>query len=140
MNSSIVWSRRAGLALHCLVGAVMLLTGAIKVLSLFPAEHVEKMGLTNHIHMIGVGEIVSGLLLIIPRTTRVGILLTSSYWGGAICLHMSQHEAYVAPAVLLLMSWGGAYLREAGLATGSRVASPTPADVPLNVAKAAVAG
>jgi hypothetical protein len=140
MNSTVVWSRRAGLVLHCLVGALMILTGAVKVLGLFPPEHVEKLGLTNDIRMIGVGEIASGLLLMMPRTTRVGILLTSSYWGGAICLHMSRAQPYVVPAVLLLLSWGGAYLRETGWAASSRVAAPTPAAVPQDSIKTAVAG
>jgi hypothetical protein len=140
MNNSIVWSRRAGLTLHCLVGAVMLLAGTVKVLGLAPPEQVEKMGLTDVIRLIGVGEVASGLLLMIPRTTPIGILLTSSFWGGAICLHMSRGGSYVAPVVLLLMSWGGAYLREAVWALGSGGAAPAPASVPRDSATTAVAG
>ena len=140
MDNSIVWSRRAGLTLHCLVGAVMLLAGTVKVLGFAPPEQVEKMGLTNDMRLIGVGEVASGLLLMIPRTTRIGILLTSSFWGGAICLHMSRGGSYVAPVVLLLMSWGGTYLREAVWTAGSRVASPSPAAVPRDTAKVAAAG
>jgi hypothetical protein len=119
MSKSIVWVQRAGLALHGLVGAVMILAGMAKVLGLAPAEEVEKLGLAQHIRLIGVGEVASGLLMILPQTTRFGILLTSSFWGGAICLHMSRGEPYIGPAVLLLLSWAGAYLRDPGLMGGS---------------------
>jgi hypothetical protein len=118
-----IWGQRAGLALHGLVGAVMILAGTAKVLGLLPVEAVEKLGLGPQIRLIGVGELASGLLMILPRTTRIGILLTSSFWGGAICLHMSRSEEYVGAAVLLLLSWAGAYLRDQGFPGGSGAAA-----------------
>jgi hypothetical protein len=111
MNKSTVWLRRTGLGLHGLVGAVMILAGAVKVSGFVPMEKVEAMGLASHIRLIGAGELVSGILLLVPRTAGFGILLTSSFWGGAICLHMSRGESYAAPSVLLLLSWAGTYLQ-----------------------------
>jgi hypothetical protein len=121
MNKTTVWLRRTGLGLQGLVGAVMILAGTVKALGFAPMEKVEAMGLASHIRLIGVGELVSGLLLLTPRTTGFGILLTSSFWGGAICLHMSRGESYAAPSVLLLLSWAGTYLRitNSSFATGA---------------------
>jgi hypothetical protein len=140
MNKTTSWGRRAGLTLHGLVGAVMIFAGAAKVLGLLPAEEVAKLGLGQQIRLIGMGELLSGLLLIVPVTTRMGILLTSSFWGGAICLHMSRAESYVAPAVLLLLSWAGAYLRGPGREVGTGTSARAPAGASQESERAVAAG
>jgi hypothetical protein len=61
--------------------------------------------------LIGSGALLTALLLLIPRTSSLGVLLTSSFWGGAICIHMAHGEPYLFQAVLLVLSWAGAYLR-----------------------------
>jgi hypothetical protein len=101
----------AGFTLHVLIGGIMIAAGAPKVLGLAPPEHVERMGLTDHIRIVGAGEIISGGLLVLPQTLPLGILLTSSFWGGAICVHMTHGESYLVPSVLLVLTWIGAYLR-----------------------------
>ena len=58
------------------------------------------------------GEIISAILLLIPRTTSLGILLTSAFWSGAICFHMTHGQPFTLPSVLLALSWIGAYLPE----------------------------
>jgi hypothetical protein len=70
-----------------------------------------KYGLATQARLIGVGAILTALLLLIPRTSSLGILLTSSFWGGAICIHMAHGEPYLFQAVVLALSWTGAYLR-----------------------------
>jgi hypothetical protein len=100
-----------GLVLHGLVGGLMTLSGSAKLLGLLPPEAVDKLGLGEHIRLVGAGELLTAILLLIPWTLPVGILLASSFWGGAICLHMAHSEPYVAPSVLLVLSWTGAYLR-----------------------------
>ena len=61
--------------------------------------------------LIGAGALLTAILLLIPRTASLGILLTSSFWGGAICIHMAHGEPYLFQAVVLVLSWVGAYLR-----------------------------
>jgi hypothetical protein len=70
-----------------------------------------KYGLGDQVRLIGAGAILTALLLLMPRTSSLGILLTSSFWGGAICIHMAHGEPYLLQAVLLVLSWAGAYLR-----------------------------
>jgi hypothetical protein len=73
-----------------------------------------KFGLGEQMRLIGAGALLTALLLLIPRTSSLGVLSTSSFWGGAICIHMAHGEPYLFQAVLLVLSWVGAYLRNPG--------------------------
>jgi len=112
MTQSSKWTRLAGTILHALIGLVMLLAGGVKLLGAAPADQVSQMGLTEEIRLIGAGEVATAVLLLIPRTLPLGILLASSFWGGAICLHMSRNDSYAAPVVLLVLTWIGMWLRD----------------------------
>jgi hypothetical protein len=90
----------------------MIFTGSQKMLGSVPPEALVKYGLGEQARLIGLGAVLSALLLLIPRTASLGILLTSSFWGGAICIHLAHGEPYLLQAVLLVLSWMGAYLRD----------------------------
>ena len=111
MNERKNWGKVAGLALHILIGGLMILTGSEKVLRSVPPEALARYGLGDQARLIGAGALLTALLLLVPRTSSLGILLASSFWGGAICIHMAHGEPYVLQAVLLVLSWAGAYLR-----------------------------
>jgi hypothetical protein len=111
MQSSWNWRTITGLVLHSLLAAVMVLAGSAKILGLFPPEEVAKLGRSVPIEVIGAGELITAILLVVPRTSSLGVLLASSFWGGAICLHMSRGEPFVLQSVLLVLTWLGAYLR-----------------------------
>ena len=108
------WTPWMGFVLTLLVGGMMLMGGVMKVLP-NPAPDmvagITKYGLQNQIQLIGSGELVSAVLLILPWTSPLGTLLTSGFFGGAICLHMSHGESYVVQSALLLVVWAGASLR-----------------------------
>src|SRR5437879_6483490 len=111
MRATGKWSKVAGLTLHVLVGGMMIFAGSLKVLGFFPPEALAKFGLGEVILLIGAGELITAILLLVPRTSSLGVLLASSFWGGAICIHMAHAEPYVVPAALLVLTWLGAYLR-----------------------------
>ena len=119
------WKITTGWVLHGLVGGIMILAGSAKVFGLFPPDQVAKMGLSLPIKVIGAGELASAVLLLIPRTSSLGLLLTSAFWGGAICLHMSKGEPFVLQSVFLLLTWVGAYLRVPGTFASFAVSSLT---------------
>ena len=123
MKASRNWKTVTGWMLHGLVAGIMLLAGSAKVLGLFPPEQVEKLGLSVPIQVIGAGELVSAILLLVPRTASLGVLLTSGFWGGAICLHMSKGEPFVPQSAFLLLTWVGAYLRVPGTFASFAVSS-----------------
>ena len=125
MKANRNWKTIAGWVLHGLVGGIMILAGSAKILGFFPPEMVEKMGLCLPIGVIAAGELTSAILLLIPRTSSLGLLLTTAFWGGAICLHMSKAEPFVMQSVFLLVTWVGGYLRVPG-AFGSFTARSEP--------------
>ena len=138
MKASRNWKTVAGWVLHGLVAGIMVLAGSAKVLGLFPADQVEKLGLSVPIQVIGAGELLSAILLLVPRTASLGVLLTSGFWGGAICLHLSKGEPFVLQSVFLLLTWAGAYLRVPG--TFASFAGSSPTEPPIaNATKALVA-
>jgi hypothetical protein len=106
-------SQVVGLSLHLLIAGLLMFTGSQKVLGLVPAEALARYGLGGQVRLIGAGAILTALLLLIPRTSSLGVLLTSSFWGGTICIHMAHDEPYLLQAALLVLSWAGAYLRSA---------------------------
>jgi hypothetical protein len=105
------WGKIAGLILHILIGGLLVFTGSQKILGLTPPDALGKYGLSEYMRLIGVGAVIAAVLLLIPRTSSLGILLISAFWGGAICIHMAHGERYVFQSVTLLLSWVGAYLR-----------------------------
>ena len=128
MNSTWNWKTITGLVLHALVAGIMILAGSAKVLGLFPPDEVARLGLGGWITVIGAGELVTAILLLVPRTASLGVLLASSFWGGAICLHMSKGELFVVQSVVLILTWLGAYLRVPG--TFGSFAAPSAATRP----------
>jgi len=55
----------------------------------------------------------SAVLFLYPRTRSIGVLLLSSFLGGAICVHVQRDEyaKALAPALLLALTWIGTFLR-----------------------------
>lgn len=107
-------TRITGLVLHVLIGGLLIFAGSGKLFGFAPPEVVEgmaKYGLGGKLHLIGAGELVTAILLLIPFTSSLGVLLTSGFWGGVICLHMAHNEDYIFPSVLLALTWLGAVLR-----------------------------
>jgi hypothetical protein len=111
MKERMNWGKIAGLVLHILVGGLLLFTGSQKILGLVPHEVLTKYGLGEQVRLIGAGAILTALLLLMPRTSSLGVLAASAFWGGAICIHMAHGEPYVFQAVLLVLTWAGGYLR-----------------------------
>jgi len=95
-----------------LLTAVFAMSAAGKLSGQEPMKsHFEEWGLSHMTTVIAVGEIVSALLFLIPRTSSVGTLLLSSHMGGAICIHMAHGELYVIQSIILVLVWVTQYLR-----------------------------
>jgi hypothetical protein len=110
-NKLLKW---VGFVLNVFIGGLLLFAAYGKLIGPLPPDAHEKMrsfGVDDRLHLIGVGELVAGLLLIIPWTSPLGTLLTSGFWGGVICLYMAHHEDFVLPSVFLAVTWLGSYLR-----------------------------
>jgi hypothetical protein len=109
MNPSNKWLKITGLVLNILVAALMLFAASGKLFGFAPPEVKEHMG--DKLLLIGIGEMTAAVLLLVPRTSPLGTLMTSGFWGGVICYHMFREESFAAASVFLTVTWLGAYLR-----------------------------
>lgn len=96
-----------------IMGKVM---GSEEVATMFTGNNIDSWTL-----IIGIGEIVSALLFVIPQTMRLGTVLLSSYFGGAIMFHMShpmeEFQSFVGTIVFLVAVWILSWLRGNALVT-----------------------
>lgn len=95
-----------------------IIAGLLTALFLFSAygkfaqpENMTKMNLGDWATIIPIGEIISALLFLIPRTNKFGTLLLSSYMGGAIIIHMSYGMSILMPSAVLVLVWIVGFLR-----------------------------
>ena len=105
------------------VGHVMLiLTGALLVVSA-TLKFAGVRGVINEMARSGFAdgklmfiatlEAFAAALFLWPRTRSIGLLLVSSYLGGAICTHvqMGEYVKCVPPSVILSVAWFGTLLK-----------------------------
>lgn len=112
-------SKQRTIASWVLVGLLFALFAFSSLGKLSGAEQMvdafETFGLSDMRIVIGIGEILSAVLFLIPRTSSLGVLLLSSHMGGAILAHMSHNESYIFPSVVLVLVWTAQYLRNPDL-------------------------
>ena len=72
----------------------------------------EAMGISlTVLRMIGVVEILSLVLFIIPRSGVLGTLLLAAYLGGAMVAHLLQGQPIIMPMIVQCVLWITAAVR-----------------------------
>lgn len=105
----------AGTILIFLPGIAVILSETVKFLHV-PAV-VQKMAEAGFsegkLTLVASLGFTSALLFLYPRTRSIGVLLLSSFLGGAICLHVQRGEYanVFGPSILLALAWAGTWLR-----------------------------
>jgi hypothetical protein len=61
---------------------------------------------------LGLVELLSTLLYVIPRTSVLGAILLTGYLGGATATHLRIGEPFHMAVLLGVFLWGGLYLRD----------------------------
>ena len=64
---------------------------------------------------LGVVELASTILYLIPQTAVLGAILLVGYLGGATAVHVRLSEPFWVPVVMGVVLWLGIYLRDARL-------------------------
>jgi hypothetical protein len=108
----------AGFIIQVLLGVMLTLLGAASLLGLAPdpdEKTAQTMPPAETMRLIAAGQLATGLLLIIPWTSSLGVLLATGFWGGTICFHLVRGEPYFGQSGLLILTWVGGYLRNPGL-------------------------
>jgi hypothetical protein len=89
------------------------LSGVLK-LSGNPAivEGMTRLGVGRYLRLLGVMEIAFAVLFVIPATMKLGFILASCYFGGAIATELSHDALKANPFVPIVLLWMGAFIRD----------------------------
>lgn len=115
-----------GWALTILPSLLLIVSGIAKLIGHFtesPAmvKNFGDLGLKAELMLvIGVIELFSVLIYLIPKTAVLGAILITGYMGGAILTHLRVGEPVIVQILLGVVIWLGLYLREPRL----RVVAP----------------
>lgn len=97
-----------------LMSALFIMSAAMKLTSGSDSEMAKnfaKWGLEGKLILIGMGELISAILFLIPKTSSLGVLLLTAHLGGAIATHMEHGEPFLPQSIMLLLLWVANYLR-----------------------------
>jgi succinate-acetate transporter protein len=96
-----------------LIGAILTISGVLKIAGIHPMfDHFITMGLSvTLVKVFGAAEVIFSLLFVYPRTSKMGLLLLTGYFGGAIAAEIPFHQV-MAPMMPLALVWIAAFVRE----------------------------
>ncbi len=102
-----------GWTLTVLVSLVLAASGVMKLIA---GEETIKgaaaMGIPpGTLRLLGLVEIASMLLFILPRTAVLGTLLLAAYLGGAIATHVQNQQPIMMPVIIQSLVWIAALIR-----------------------------
>ena len=83
------------------------LTGNARV-----AEEMSKVGVGRYLRLLGVMEIAFAALFVVPATMKLGFILASCYFAGAIATELSHEALKVNPFIPIALLWIGALIRD----------------------------
>ena len=96
------------------VGGVLLLGSAGAKLAHVPQviAQMSSVGFSGEkVAFVAILELCSALLFLIPATRAAGLLMVSSFLGGAIATHLQHGQPILPPSIMLTVLWLGAWLR-----------------------------
>ncbi|MCW3119486.1 MAG: hypothetical protein JWM28_3568 [Chitinophagaceae bacterium] len=94
-----------------LAAAMVILSGIMKLVS---NEQVvakfTKVGVSQFLTVLGLMEIAFTALFLFPKTRKMGFILLSCYFSGAIATELSHGENIMSPVMPLILVWTAALL------------------------------
>ncbi len=111
VSKKMLW---AGWGMSALPVLLLLFSGVMKLMKPAPvAEGFVHLGYPEGLALgIGIVELTSTVLYVIPRTSVLGAILLTGYLGGATASHARIGEPFFMAIVLGALAWGGLYLRD----------------------------
>src|ERR1700730_17871793 len=89
------------------LSGVLKLTGNPKIV-----ETMTALGVGRHLRLLGVMELAFAALFVVPATMKLGFLLASCYFGGAIATDLSHDAPKANPFIRIVLLWVGAFVRD----------------------------
>ncbi len=112
------WGTWVGYALSATTILVLLRSAWMKVSAdpLVVQQVVEHFGYpASSPAGIGLLEFTCVLVYAVPRTTALGAVLLTGYFGGAVATHFRIGEPLWIPLAVAVAAWAGLYLRDEGI-------------------------
>jgi hypothetical protein len=75
-------------------------------------EGLSTLGVGRYRQLLGVMEIAFAALFVVPATMKLGFILASCYFGGAIATELSHDALKVNLFVPIVLLWIGAFIRD----------------------------
>ena len=94
-------------ALLIALSGVLKLSGNPRIL-----EGMTRLGVGRDVRLLGVMELAFATLFVIPATFKLGFLLASCYFLGAIATELSHDALKVNPFIPIVLLWIGAFIRD----------------------------
>jgi hypothetical protein len=108
------WMMWVGWILSLLPAAMLLFSAAGKLMNVAALdEGFKHLGWPRDLALgLGIVELVSTVLYLVPQTAVLGAILLTGYLGGAIATHVRIGEGFIIQALLGVIVWLGLYLRD----------------------------
>ena len=94
-------------ALLIALSGVLKLSGSPKIV-----EAMTALGVGRHLRLLGLMELAFAALFVIPATFKLGFVLASCYFAGAIATELSHDALKVNPFIPIVLLWIGAFIRD----------------------------
>lgn len=108
------------ISLTVLVVVMVITSGLMKTIHLpWSVDALAKQNLSNAATALGLMEMSFAVLFIIPKTMRIGFILLSCYFAGAMATELSHGGSMLNPAIPLALIWVTAFLRDSSLFLGT---------------------
>ena len=75
-------------------------------------EHYTELGMQQYLNFLGIAELFFVTLFMLPRTMKIGFLLLTAYFGGAVAVEVAHQGFFIAPLIILMFIWTSAYVRK----------------------------
>ena len=73
---------------------------------------MSKLGVGRYLRLLGVMEIAFAALFVVPGAMKLGFILASCYFAGAIATELSHEVLKVNPLIQIILLWIGAFIRD----------------------------
>ncbi|GAB3932319.1 DoxX family protein [Larkinella terrae] len=100
-----------------ILSGIMKLMGGNEVV-----EGLTKAGVGPYIPVLGIMEITFAALFIYPKTMKLGFILLSCYFAGAMGTDLSHDKPLVNAGMVLVLVWIAAFLRDKSIFLPNRLA------------------
>lgn len=114
------WTPSVIVALQLSVSAILKFTSVP-----FLVQSFNEIGLGDYLMLFGIAEILFVALFLFRRTMKIGFFLLTAYLGGAIATEIT-HGSFIAPVMILTLTWIAAYLRNPYLFKEDKLSAKQP--------------